>query len=167
MNTASANYLRRSLAVNEHRKWKLKKDQYDEHRERVLNELRDLGVTRYGLFMTESHYLPHVIHPSEHIGGVAYGRFDGGFAMMLATDRRVIFLDKRPLFMAEDEIDYDVVSGVSFGYSPMYSTVTLHTKIKDYTVRTMNKESAKRFVSYIEARCLEHGPEGYRYDQAR
>jgi hypothetical protein len=113
----------------------------------------------------ESEYLPAIIHPDEEIGGVVYGHHPEGFAMLVATDRRIIFLDKKPMFEVEDEVTYDVVSGVSIGHAGFGSTVVLHTRIKDYPIRTYNLKCAYGFVEYIEARCLEHKNErGNRYD---
>ncbi len=126
------------------------------HVDRVKQELRALGVSTYGMLKMESRYLPHIIHPNEHIGGVLYGRTDNGSAMLIATDRRVIFLDKKPLFINEDEITYDVVSGINFSHAGFGTTVTLHTRIKDYKVMTLNKQCANGFVHYIESRRLEH-----------
>lgn len=95
-------------------------------------------------------------HQGEHIMGVVRGHHQDGYVMLLATDRRVVFVDKKPLFAKQDELTYDVVSGVSMSTAGFGSTVTLHTKVKDYTIRTFNEKCAAGFVSYIESRRLEH-----------
>ncbi len=66
------------------------------HTNRIKQELKDAGLTSYGLLNSESRYLPQLIHEDEHIGGVVYGKHKNGLAMLVATDRRVIFLDKKP-----------------------------------------------------------------------
>ncbi len=136
------------------------------HEDRIMHQLRILDVSRFGLRTMESRYLPRIIHSGEQLGGVVYGHHEAGFAMLVATDSRIIFLDKKPLIVNEEEISYEVVSGVSFSHAGFGSTVTLHTRIKDYAIRTFNQKSAQRFVDYIEFRCLEHNyeREGY-YDQ--
>lgn len=126
------------------------------HAKRISEDLRRLGVTRYGLHRLASRYLPNVIHLDEQLGGVVYGRQEIGSVMLVATDRRVIFIDKKPLFINEDEIRYGVVSGVSFSHAGFGTTVTLHTRIRDYRIHTFNQKCAMRFVEYIEARCLEN-----------
>lgn len=152
------NYLRRSLLVNNQRpnppRFVVSQS------ERVKHQLHALGVSRIAMHSMESRYLPHVIHPDEYIQGVVYGKSDDGFAMLLATDKRAIFLDKKPLFVNMDEITYDVVSGVSLGNIGFGSTVTLHTRIKDYTIMTLNEKCAKAFVEAIETRCIAHQNSG-------
>lgn len=84
-----------------------------------------------------------------------YGRHDGSGFMLIATDRRIIYLDCKPLFVDEDEIAYNVVSGIRYGSTGLGATVELHTRIKNYTIFTFNKASAANFVHYIESHCLE------------
>lgn len=136
------------------------------HRQRIIQELKNLGVSKLALATTESHYLPSIIHENEHIGGVAYGYHPDGFAMLIATDLRVIFLDKKPLFSKEEELTYDVISGVSYGHVAFSSTITLHTRVRDYPIQTFNDTSARIFVEYIESRCLENQSDhrGKNYD---
>jgi general stress protein 26 len=126
--------------------------------DRVKKELIAAGVTRYGLVKAESKELPRILHDDEHIGGVVYGQIGGGSsAMLVATDKRVIFLDKRPLFMTTDEVTYDVVSGVKNTKAGPFTSITLHTRISDYTLRYVNAKCAHIFVEYIEGKRLEKG----------
>lgn len=104
----------------------------------------------------EGRYLPDIIHPKENIGGVVYGHFFGGFAMLVATDRRVFFLDNKILYVNEDEINYDAVRGIGRTQGILTSTVTLHTNIQEYVIRTLNVKCAAGFVRYVESRSVEH-----------
>ncbi len=159
-----SNYLRRSLLVNGRKPRLQQLTGTISHYDRVTQELRDLGVSKVALKRMESRYLPNIIHSDEHLGGVVYGHHEDGYAMLVATDRRIIFLDKKPLFVNEDEITYNVVSGISYGHAGFGTTVKLHTRIKDYTIRTYNKKCAESFVEYIESRCLEHESKEERHD---
>lgn len=126
------------------------------HEDHVRQQLINLGVTKTGLMRSEARYLPKIIHPTETIGGVVYGRHPEGLAMLIATDKRVIYLNKNPLFTNMDEVTYDVVSGVRHSKAGLATTVTLHTRIKDYPIRSFNNRCASGFVHYIEDRRLEH-----------
>lgn len=130
-----------------------------EHRLRVKEELRKAGVTSYGLLKLESRNLPQIIHENEHVKGVSYGRAStGGGAMLVATDLRIIYFNRMPLFSSLDEVTYELVSGVSIYKSGnLFASVSLHTRAGDYTVRYTNYVCAKRFVKYIEQRCIESG----------
>jgi hypothetical protein len=124
--------------------------------DRIKQQLRTLGASRAVLMTSEAKHLPKVIHANENIEGVMYGHAKDGFAMILATDKRVVFVDKKPFFVNEDEITYDVVSGISHGHAGIGSTVTLHTRMKDYKLQTFNEKCAHGFVEAIEAHCVDY-----------
>ncbi len=124
------------------------------HKKRIKQALRDLGMSRVGLAMMESRHLPRVIHKSEHLGGVMYGHSKDGNAMLVATNKRVIYLDKKPLFIDMDEISYNVISGINTTSAGLDTIVTLHTRIKDYSIRGFNKNCAQIFTRFIEQHCL-------------
>lgn len=132
---------------------------HDEHAARIAEELHQAGMTNYGSSKFASHYLPTVIHAGEHIEAAVYGRYkeDGGLlgysaGMLIATNRRVIFLDHKPGYTSMDEITYDVVSGVKHTTTGLFSTLTLHTRVADYCIRFANAKGIKKFAEYIESR---------------
>lgn len=125
------------------------------HAERIRDELREVGATFVDLLLPETRSLPFIIHTDEHIRGAVYGRSKDGIGILVATDRRIIFLDKKLLFMKFDEITYDVVSGISMGFAGLFGTLTLHTRIGDFTLKTLNQKCASNFVEYIETARLD------------
>lgn len=129
------------------------------HKERIVRELKQAGVTRYGLFRSESKFLPKLIHKDEHIGGAIYGRVGIDFVMMVATDRRVLYFQSKPFYSDVDEVTYDVVSGIDNSDAVIFSGVTLHTRVKNYILRYVNPKCARIFVKYIESRRVER--DGY------
>lgn len=159
----TSNYLLRNLDMFRSRKTPTRKvepmskhDAPSEHKTRVLDDMKRLGASKLELLSSEASYLHKVIHPKEVIGGIAFGHHETGYCMLIATNRRVIFLDKKPFFANVDDITYDVVGGVTLGRAGFGSTLTLHTRIKDIKLMTINDKSAKTFVDYVELRCLEH-----------
>ncbi len=125
------------------------------HRARILAELREAYLSRYARRSSEAKYLPYIIHDNEHIKAAVFGYQEAGFVMLVATDKRVIFLDKKPLFINQDEVTFDVVSGVKLNETVMGATLKLHTRVKDYKLFTMKEASAEHFMQYIETHCLE------------
>lgn len=129
------------------------------HIERVKRELSDAGVTWHGLLRAEARYLPSVIHNDEHVKAAVYGRTKDGSAMLVATDRRILFVDKKPMVTISDELSYEVVSGVGLTQEKgLTAGITLFTRIGNYTVRFANMKSVKKFEAYIESHRLEGKP---------
>lgn len=133
-----------------------------EHRERIKQELRAVGMTTYGLKKFASRYLHNIIHPEEHIKGVVYGRHPNGESillmpgvMLVATDKRVIFLNHTPGFTNMKEVTYEIVAGVEHTAVGFFTTVCLYTRLGVYKVSFANAQCAHTFMRYIESRRLE------------
>ena len=132
------------------------------HTERVRSELKRAGVSSLALLRFTGRYLPKIIHENEHIEAAVFGRHkesEGlfGFAegMLVATDIRVIYLDHKPGYTTMDEVSYDVISGVNVSTIGLHSSLTLFTKIANYTVSFAKSVCVKKFANYIEKRRID------------
>lgn len=132
--------------------------------ERIKQELRAAGVSKFTLHKFTTHYLPHVIHPDEHIQAAVFGRHkesEGAFGLiegvLVATDRRVIFVNHQPGYTTMDEVGYDKVSGVNLSKAGLYSSVTLFTKVANYTLSFASPKCAEKLAEYIESRVTGTG----------
>ncbi len=125
-----------------------------ENQARIKRELAKASITTYGQLKMGSRFLSSIMTEDEHIGGVIYGRCPHGLAMLVATNKRIIYIERQPFFSSTDEVDYDVVSGVK-RTNAVFSAVDLHTKPGNYSLRFVDPNCATIFVEYIE-RKIEH-----------
>lgn len=130
--------------------------------QRITQELLSCGMSQWGLNKFNSRYLMEVIHEDEHIKGVVYGRYreNGGLLnwvdhMLVATDQRVISLNHKPGYTDMDEFTYDVVMGVESSTAGPFTAITLHTRLRDFSLRFVNAACAHTFMEYIESRRME------------
>lgn len=149
-------FMNRQALIDQSRPRAIIWDDSKVHRARIDRELKSAGVSRFALASSEAKYLPAIIHHNEHICAAVFGRSKAGLVMLLATDRRIIFLDKKPLFANENEINFSAVNGISWGANGLGATVNLHTRVVDYHLKTLSRKSAEIFAHYIEERCLEN-----------
>jgi general stress protein 26 len=117
---------------------------------RIREELASVGIKSKALLSSESKALARIIYDDEHIGGAVHGVYSGGLAWLVATDKRIIFMDRKPMFSSIDEVSYDVVSGTKNINTALSESVTLHTRMGDYTVNYVRQESAVTFIRFIE-----------------
>ena len=129
------------------------------HEERIKRELQSVGVTALGLLKFSIRYLPKVIRENEHIKAIAYGRYRVGEGpkswgweegTLVATDARVIFLERRPAFLHNDNIPYDAVTAAHALTAWPFSSVTLLTKVGTFYLRYVRMGLADKFVNYVE-----------------
>jgi general stress protein 26 len=127
----------------------------DKDSRNITKELKAVGVRTIGLIAPESKVLRKMLHDDELIKGVVYGKYTGGLAWLIATNKRIIFIDRKPFFTTTDELSYDIVAGVKMNSAGAFCSVILHTRMGDYTISYANPHSAEVFVRYIEEKRLE------------
>jgi Bacterial PH domain len=119
---------------------------------RVNKELTAAGMTRYGHLKLASRYLYHLIRPDEHILSVIYGRYSGGEGELVATNERILFVDKKPLFVKTEDVPYNTISGILHSAGGLFASITLQTRLGDFKLVYVNKNAANHFVQLIEGR---------------
>jgi nitroimidazol reductase NimA-like FMN-containing flavoprotein (pyridoxamine 5'-phosphate oxidase superfamily) len=130
------------------------------HESRIKRQLVESGVSRYALWRAEARALPASIHKDEQIMAAVYGRTSDGSAMLIATDRRILYFDKKPFITISDEISYEVVSGVGLTQeNGIRAGITVFTRMGNYTIKMANPRSVNRFKKYLEESRLEGAPQ--------
>lgn len=134
--------------------------QLKEHGQAIETTLHELGADRFDLILPETHMLPLVVQTDEHILGVIYGHYEHversqkGRGALVATDRRVLLIDRKLLFVHCEEISYDIISAVTYSRVMQGHTVTLHTRIGDIHIHTFNQKCVRNFTEAIEQRIF-------------
>jgi len=117
----------------------------------VRQYLRGVGLSGFDLLKPETYSIAKLLHKNEIIEGAIVGHLDeGGSALIVVTDLRVIYLNQIPLFTKMDEVGYGIVTGVTSNGGRWEKTVILHTGIGDFTLTGVNPTAAKKFVDAIE-----------------
>jgi hypothetical protein len=122
-----------------------------DHRERIRLELIQAGISKLSLKRMECRHLPGVIKDDEHIKAAIYGLSDNFSALIAATNQRIIYSERKPFYKMLDEVAYDMISGVRYNLRGGRANVILHTRVKDYSLRFVAKNTSEKFVNYIES----------------
>jgi hypothetical protein len=119
-------------------------------------QLSHLGVRPSRLFKPEIRELQHILMDNEKIIAFVQGRYFGGFAVLAATDHRLLLIDKKVMFLTVEDIRYDMISEINFNSRLLDSTVTIFTLNKQHHFTTMkNKDSLRKLIAYIQHRVME------------
>lgn len=127
------------------------------HTKRVRNELRQSGIAAIGMLRFSSNYVPRIIRDDEHILAAVYGHrrmgvgiFAYEVGLLIATDKRVLYIVHRPGFTTLDEMNYELVSGVNLMRGGLFASVTLYSGITNYVLSFARPRAAQHFVRIIE-----------------
>lgn len=154
--SASLNTLKRHHIQNSEQRFDKRLLRYYKN-QHILHELEDTGLTNFDLHRRESKHIIRYLHPYEHVKAAVRGKLpDGGWALIVATNLRVIFLHDIPLFSNMEEISYDLVSGVTCNQiGNFYASITLSTRSHDYELSFVSLSAARKFVDFLEKMAVD------------
>jgi hypothetical protein len=122
----------------------------------IEHRLSQLGFKATRFFKPEIRELQHILLDNEKIITLAQGRYYGGFALLVATDQRLLLIDKKALFLTLEDIRYDMISEIDFSSRLFDSTVSIFTFNKQHKFTTVrNKHHLRQLASYAQRRVME------------
>ncbi|HVX58133.1 MAG TPA: PH domain-containing protein [Candidatus Saccharimonadales bacterium] len=114
-------------------------------------KLSKTGVKISRWFRPEIKELEKILMDGEDIVLVVPGRYFGGYAMLVATDRRLLMIDKRTFFMNLEDIRFDMISEVDFSSRLLDSTITIFTLNKQHRFSsTKYKSHLRQLTAYVQ-----------------
>jgi len=118
--------------------------------------LSQLGVHVSRLYKPEVKELQQILAENEEIYSIVPGRYFGGFALLAVTDRRLILIDKKTMFLTVEVIPFDMVSEVDFNARLVDASLVLFTLNKQHRFTCMKYKSKLRdMATYIQQKMME------------
>ncbi|MBX4188914.1 PH domain-containing protein [Candidatus Saccharibacteria bacterium] len=118
--------------------------------------LSELGFRASRWFQAEVKELQHVLMENENIIALACGRYFGSFALLVATDQRLLLIDKRMFFMNYEDTRYDMISEIEFNSQIYCSTLSVFTMNKAHRFTSIkHKKELRVIANYIQRRVAD------------
>lgn len=119
--------------------------------EYVEKQLKDLDYKINGWGRSEVKQLPHIILPDEQIYEVVNGIYEGGFALLLATDIRVLLVDKKLMgFLTVEDLRFDMINEIDYSHRLLGAYITIATGNKTLIFRSYNKERLRKLIGHVQ-----------------
>lgn len=115
----------------------------------IKDQLRACGARANILTKAETRCLPTIIYPGETIRAFVYGSHPAGFGMMVATDRRLLYVNKAFFDTKVDEVLYVSVAAVEYDLGIRYGKLKIYTRAKDFEFKFINKRYLRPFVTFV------------------
>lgn len=121
----------------------------------VTKQLRQIGCDYTSWGRTEVKELANVLMDNEQIMQAVNGYYDGGFALLCATNLRVLIVDKKPFLLTVDDMRYDMIAEVD--YSSRLLTAVLHivTPMHSLAFVSWSRAKLRKSMNYIQQRVME------------
>ncbi len=118
--------------------------------------LSQLGIKVSRWFKPEIDELEQILLDNEKIISAVPGRYFSGFALLVATESRLLLLDKRAFFMTIEDMRYDMVSQINFSTRFFDATVDIFTLNKEHVFTSMRyKQQLREMTYYVQNRVAE------------
>ena len=97
----------------------------------------------------EMKQLNQVINPEDSIEGMVYGMHRGAFALLVATDERLFFIDKRLVTMRVDEFQFQHIESMQYDFGVAYGMIKVTTANKFFDLKLVPNRMLKPFVMKV------------------
>jgi hypothetical protein len=110
-------------------------------------------------FWAEVHELRRTLMPDENIIGAVSGRYTGGFALLIATDRRVLLIDKKLITLSMEDVRYEMIAEVDYFAHLFEATITVVTLSKSLKFTSIKQSNLRELTSFVQQQVMQlrHG----------
>lgn len=120
-------------------------------KESVEEQLEKIGVNYQGWGRTEMGELPHVILPDEVIFECVNGIYEGGFALLVATNFRVLLIDKKPMrYLTVEDLRFDMISEIDYSRRLLAAQISISTGTKDLRFISINQPRLRKLINHVQ-----------------
>lgn len=95
-----------------------------------------------------------ILVPEERIMHCLNGRYEGGFAMLCATDRRLLLIDKKPFYLTLEDVRYDMISEVDYSHRLLDATLRICTVNKTLRFTSIRNAHLRSLTAYLQDRVM-------------
>lgn len=136
---------------------------------KVQAQLTKVGYRAQMWGRSEVRELCNVLALDETIVHAVNGHYEGGFALLVATDKRLILVDRKIMFLTLDAISYSMIQEVQLNYRLLNSTINIYTSNKCLVFNTWSHSRLRSILSYAQEKIMEdkmqHQNFGYNQSQ--
>src|SRR5438132_639320 len=108
--------------------------------ESVKKQLKRVGFKHNGWGRGEVSELEHILLPDEEVYECVNGIYEGGFALLLATDVRVLLVDKKPLnYLTVEDLRFDMINEIDYSHRLLGAQISIASGDKNLRFRSYNQ----------------------------
>ena len=121
----------------------------------VEEQLKRVGCNFRFWGRPEIRELCNILVPGEIVAQCVNGRYEGGFALLVVTDHRLLLIDKKPMFLTLEDVRFDMIAEIDFSAQLFESTVRIITPTRKLVFRAWNQMRLRTLLNYVQRRMME------------
>ncbi|HEU0266265.1 MAG TPA: PH domain-containing protein, partial [Candidatus Saccharimonadaceae bacterium] len=124
-------------------------------RKELEARLKEIGCNFRFWGRAELRELANVLLPDEIVEICVNGQYEGGFAMLVATDQRVLLIDKKPMYLTLEDIRFDMIAEVDYNHRMLNAAVFICTPNKSLRFIAYNHVRLRKLFTFVQQRVME------------
>ena len=122
-------------------------------KEQAINQAlnRIDGIQKF-LGRREIKELPSILWEDEVPERVITGTYNNGNGILVATDRRLMFVDKGVFSFKMEDFAYDKITSIESKTGMMFGGITIYASGNKEEIANVDKESTRSFADYLRAK---------------
>lgn len=121
----------------------------------VEDQLKRVGCNFKFWGRPEIRELANILVPGEIIAQAVNGRYEGGFALLCATNYRLLLIDKKPMFLTLEDIRFDMIAEIDYSAQLLDGTVRIQTPNRKLVFTSWNHGRLRIILNYTQQRITE------------
>lgn len=122
----------------------------------VEEQLKKIRFNRKGWGRSEAEELPHILLPEEKISECVNGVYEGGFALLVATDVRVLLVDKKPLnYLTVEDLRFDMITEIDYSHRLFGARISISSGSKNMKFTSYNQQRLRKLIGHVQHRMAE------------
>lgn len=132
----------------------------------VDSMLTKVGMVNKYWGRAEVRELCRILTEDEEIIGAVNGRYEGGWALLVATNKRLLLIDKKLWFLGLEDIRYDMIAELDFRGALLDATISIQTINKTLQFRTTRQMRLREMTGLIQQHVMKVRQSAYELWQA-
>lgn len=117
----------------------------------VDKQLKAIGFNHHGWGRGELRELPHILLPDEEVYEVVNGFYEGGFALLVATDVRLLLIDKKPLnYLTVEDLRFDMINEMDYSHRLIGAQISIATGNKTLKFHSLNQPRLRKLIGHVQ-----------------
>jgi hypothetical protein len=118
----------------------------------IEKTLKNLGYGEKWLGVGAIKALPSILWDDELPEKIIQGAYNGGFYTLVATNKRLIFVNKGLLSLKVEDFSYNKITTVEYSKGMFQGSMEIHASGNEAVVNQIKKDQVGPFAEYIRAK---------------
>jgi hypothetical protein len=117
----------------------------------VEQQLKKIRFSKSRWNRAEVLELPKILMPDELIYECVNGTYEGGFALLCATNVRLLLVDKKPLkFLTVEDLRFDMINQIDYSHRLFGARISVSAGSKNLKFNSYNQERLRKLIGHVQ-----------------